>query len=541
MSQDHLQIGLEHHRAGRVRQAEEAYRAVLAAAPDDPEALHWLGVLLTQAGQPAEAIPLLQRAVAGREGDAAYHHNLGQALLMTGRIDDAIAALTESAALEPSRGETFLALARAYAVRRSAGDATAAVAALKRAGEQGIDTPDLHHDLGIALLASGQPDEALLELGRAIAKRPDYQSAAFQTAMAHRAKGDRRAARNWLNKALELNRDYAQAWHALGVIDAEVGNFELAIGHLKRAIRCSPRSQAIYNTLEGILRKVGKPGEADLIRTTADALQLMSALELGIVEDDETDPADSAPMAAPSPAIAELDDRLRMDAGRERIQEALAGISGLVSPARATPAAITHLFDNYAERFDHHLRDKLSYAGPEQLQAAIAKTRRDDRLLDIADLGCGTGLCGGFLRPMARQLVGVDLSTRMLEKAGERGHYDRLEPADLMDFLRRSPDSYDLLLAADVLIYLGDLTPLFEMAWKSLRPGGILAASFEAGEVERYVRHPRTRRFVHSREYLERLGQIFGYSQRLMDQTTLRYEHNNPVTAWIAVFEKPTT
>src|SRR5438309_403288 len=98
MPQDLLQIALEHHRAGRLRQAEANYRALLDASPNDADALHWLGVLLYQAGAAGEAIPLLQRAAELRPADPAFQHNLAQAYLSNGRPDDAVAAFGRAAA-----------------------------------------------------------------------------------------------------------------------------------------------------------------------------------------------------------------------------------------------------------------------------------------------------------------------------------------------------------------------------------------------------------------------------------------------------------
>lgn len=543
MAQDLLQIGLEHHRAGRVGQAEAAYRAVLAERPNDAEALHWLGVLLTQAGQAAEATPLLERAVTLKPDDAAYHHNLGQARLMSGQVGEAIAALTEAAALQGDRAETFLALARAYALRRSRADGQAAVAALQRAREQGIDSAELYHDLGVAYLACDRPADAIGALAEAIKRKSDYPAAALQTAMAHRAHGDRTAARNWANKALEMDRDYAQAWHVLGLIDEAVGNNDLAIGHFRRAIRCRPQFLSPYRSMEGVLRRLGRDAEADVIAKARDALELSSVVAEALgkpVEGDNTTALAATLAGGPSPAVAELESRVQLDAGRARLHEALSAMAGLLSPDRTTPAAMVKLFDQYAPRFDQHLRQKLSYAGPELVLDALSRAGVNRQPGDTADLGCGTGLCGPLLRPLSKTLVGVDLSPAMLARAADRAAYDRLENADLVEFLQRSENAYDLLVAADVMIYLGDLTPVFEAAWKSLRPGGAFAATFEAApQGDRYVRDKRTRRFMHTKAYLERLATIFGFNTRSFEAATLRVEVHQPVKAWVVVLQKP--
>ena len=95
------------------------------------------------------------------------------------------------------------------------------------------------------------------------------------------------------------------------------------------------------------------------------------------------------------------------------------------------------------------------------------------------DLGCGTGLCGLLLRPAGRDAGGVDLSPAMIEKARARGVYDRLEAGDLVEAMKKAPRSFDLLVAADVFIYVGDLAPTFEAAARQpppRRPAGLLAS-----------------------------------------------------------------
>src|SRR5256885_7102352 len=106
-------------------------------------------------------------------------------------------------------------------------------------------------------------------------------------------------------------------------------------------------------------------------------------------------------------------------------------------PPLVPPAAVAGLFDKYAENFDQHLQGKLEYRAPELLVDAIAATK-PQKPLDILDLGCGTGLCGPLLRPMASTLCGVDLSPAMIEKCKARGVYDRLELCELVQALRQT-------------------------------------------------------------------------------------------------------
>lgn len=147
---------------------------------------------------------------------------------------------------------------------------------------------------------------------------------------------------------------------------------------------------------------------------------------------------------------------------------------------RAPSDYVEALFDGFADRFDRQLVDNLGYEAPALLADKVA--RHAERFARILDLGCGTGLAGPHLRRFQGRLTGVDLSGGMLARAAERGDYDTLAQADAVAFLRAAPSGFDLIFSTDVLIYFGDLAPLFAAAADALAPGGMLAVSTELGE-----------------------------------------------------------
>jgi predicted TPR repeat methyltransferase len=154
----------------------------------------------------------------------------------------------------------------------------------------------------------------------------------------------------------------------------------------------------------------------------------------------------------------------------------------LVDPSidRAPRAYVEALFDNFAERFDRQLVEMLDYRAPALLADLVAQRR--SHFERILDLGCGTGLAAPALQRFGAALTGVDLSSAMLAKAAERGGYDHLVQAEAVEFLESHAGGFDLIVAADVLIYFGDMAPLFAAAADALAPGGLLAFSTELGE-----------------------------------------------------------
>lgn len=215
---------------------------------------------------------------------------------------------------------------------------------------------------------------------------------------------------------------------------------------------------------------------------------------------------------------------------------AAAGRAG-ETPDTAPATFVTKLFDDAAEHFESLLKHDLSYRGPELLLEAVTRVLGvPPRNLDILDLGCGTGLAGGVFGAAARRLDGVDLSSKMLEQAAAKRVYDSLARADVVEHLARTPERYDLILAADVFIYVGGLAPVFAAARRVLRPGGLLAFTTEVMDSESAdLQLQAVRRYAHSRGYLTRTATEAGFAIPSLEEAALRTESTRPVRAWIAV------
>ena len=185
----------------------------------------------------------------------------------------------------------------------------------------------------------------------------------------------------------------------------------------------------------------------------------------------------------------------------------LASVEAGAAPATAPAAYVAGLFDSYADEFDSHLVGALRYQAHRQLvDQLVATCGGGARFRSALDLGCGTGLCGPLVRPMAARLTGVDLSARMIEKARSLGVYDRLEQGDIIEFLDGSEDRWDLVLAADVFIYVGDLEPVFARLERAMAEG-VFCFSVESLEGDGAgLRLLPSLRYAHSEAYLERLA-----------------------------------
>jgi predicted TPR repeat methyltransferase len=208
------------------------------------------------------------------------------------------------------------------------------------------------------------------------------------------------------------------------------------------------------------------------------------------------------------------------------------------TPAALPGAYLRALFDDYAPRFDRHLVATLDYRGPAILDAALGRAapgRHFDRALD---LGCGTGLMGLAMAGRAARIDGVDLSPAMVERARATGAYATLTAGSLEEALAAAdPDSYDLVVAADVLVYVGDLVPVLRGAARVLRPGGILGFTLQAGEGPGFALGPDMR-FSHGRDHVAEALAAAGLRGLAVDDASTRREKGAPVPGLVVVAQR---
>lgn len=211
-------------------------------------------------------------------------------------------------------------------------------------------------------------------------------------------------------------------------------------------------------------------------------------------------------------------------------------LAGQIEGLDAPPSAFVEaLFDQYADRFDRSLVEKLNYCVPELLSFAIDRLGRDG-FAHLADLGCGTGLLGQCLRNRVSFAEGVDISAGMLRKAEAKQVYDRLVHADLSGF--EIPAGTDIVTAADVFMYVGAMRPVAERVAAALPVGGVFAFSVELHEgPEEMVLRP-SRRYAHARAPLLALLMELGFELRSCERETIRTDGGLPITGLIVVAEK---
>ena len=333
-----------------------------------------------------------------------------------------------------------------------------------------------------ALIASGRAREAARDLRARLDAGRGGLLARLTLIKALLAAGDTDAALAQAREAVSLNPDVAVVVLALGeaLLAAEV--LPTAIAELQRSLRLDPD---LARARELIAAAWLKAGEADK------ALENLRALE--------NPPA-----------------------------EMLAACEAIKAAPRSDAGYVRHLFDQFSADYDARMIGQLAYAAPQILfdLAGMVMPGRDG--LAILDLGCGTGLAGAAFKPLASRLDGVDLSPAMIEKAKTRNIYDDLAVADLETALSGPGPQYDLILAADTLVYLGDLKLVFEAAHARLRPDGCFLFTVEKAQGDEFELGPK-RRWRHSEPYLRDMAERAGFSIIGLVAAAPRHEANLPV------------
>ena len=204
---------------------------------------------------------------------------------------------------------------------------------------------------------------------------------------------------------------------------------------------------------------------------------------------------------------------------------------------------VRDIFDAFADDFENVL-DGLDYAVPSLMGKTLENLAKNVKLkkMKILDAGCGTGLCGEYLKKYARfrGLDGVDLSEKMLDVARKKKIYTHLYNQDLNQFLSQHAHCYDLINAADVLTYFGELGCVFIQMFEALKPGGrvLFSISENSCTQDNYFLH-LSGRFLHNRKYVEDVLKKCGFIIEKLTRVKLRNEGNLEVWGWIVMARKP--
>lgn len=505
----HYNLGAVNDALGRLDEARAAYERALAARPDTPAAIENLGTVLQRLGDLDGAERAYRELIERAPERVSAHRNLGSVLCAAARLDDAGIAYRRACTLAPHDPACWLDLG---AVEQARADGPATIDAYRRACELAPDSAEAHVRLGAALLRAGRLESAEATHRRALTLAPE--SASTHNALGATLVGRARYADAiaHLRRAVQLDPAWPQPRYNLGVALHYSSLLTEAVDAYRSVVDRSPSALSAWKNLADCQRQLGRYQQAratyqrilSLDPDDVSARYLMAALAAA-------DTSDAASDAPPSP------------------------------PAEY----IRRLFDDYAPRFDDHLQGALKYRMPAAAAQAVTQLLDGAKLASALDLGCGTGLVGAELRPLTDSLHGVDLSSEMVARARKRAVYDQLFTDELSVLLAdhdRGLSRYQLIAALDVLIYVGELDPLFALVSARLSAPGWFLFTIEEREAQARDRPgwslQPTGRYTHSRTYIAQLAALHDLHVESDRAVTVRTEHEQPVAGALYILTK---
>jgi predicted TPR repeat methyltransferase len=359
-----------------------------------------------------------------------------------------------------------------------------------------------HYNLGLAYKGLGRMDQAIACYREAVAKKEDFLEARNNLANALIEVAADDEAIQCFRELIEMFPQSSDGNYNLANLLCDMGHHDEAITHYRRTVELNPDYSPARENLGRALTDIGRVEEAKQ------------------VWQDWQKHAPENPVA----------------------RHMLASISGENIPDRCDDAFVREAFDEaFAKNFDGQLA-RLQYKAPELVGDALQAVDRKMANLDVLDAGCGTGLCGPIFEPIARRLVGVDLSEDMLAEARGRGTYDETIAGEITAYMNSHASSFDLIVSSDTLCYFGELRQVLGASHVCLRENGILIFTVESdlapdGPAE-YQLQPHGR-YCHAETYVTKTLEDVGFSLLQLTHAVLRLERARPVNGLVVTAVRP--
>ncbi|MDP2756000.1 MAG: tetratricopeptide repeat protein [Desulfurivibrionaceae bacterium] len=449
--------------------------------------------------------------------DDFFHRALD--LHRQGEADPAVSMYQQAIDLCPKHVDACFYLALLH---RAMGAAEEAAFWFGRAHTLLPDEATIAYELGITRYSLGQQQMAIEHFHKVLALDDTHWQAAYNLGTAHLAQGNTNEAINAYHRAAQLNPQDADIHFNLGLACKRAGRLEEARQSYLCAMEIAPDDAEVHYNLALVYKGLDCKDEAIASLEIAVALRPEYGAahgNLGVLYLDQDRVLEAISCYR---RLIDLDHNA---ASAHHILAALTGETTAVAPS----SYITELFDSFSGHFEERLLVDLEYRTPWELKTLLlADPAGPQRFARLLDLGCGTGLVGQIFQEISTCRVGVDLSPKMVEAATAKKVYDELAVAEIVTFLEQNQEPFDLIVAADVLIYVGELDRIFATLAMGLAPQGRVLFSTEQMAKQGYQLRP-SGRYAHSFSYVESVAARHGFRILATKSANIRKEKG----AWI--------
>lgn len=429
----------------------------------------------------------------------------------------------------------------------------------------GVESSALYNQLGIVENKLSAYDEANRFYQKALTLQPDHIDAMYNLALNLAAQGKLDESMASLLAVIKVEAGHIKAHFTLGKLLLEKKMPEKSNEHFDLIVRERPENEAYLSQIVAVLLQYQVYPLAKIYCERLhrlDPVNTEALYNLAVIEAKQNHIAEAieyyqqvlAVKPDHFPALNNLaviyleqknklmaqryfEEALKLKPDNESIQYTLSVLKGDQSVA-PPKAYIKDLFNHYADHYDAHLQKGLDYKVPELLKNAVEKfSKQTNSAWDILDLGCGTGLSGEVFSDKAQSMIGVDLAEKMLDVAREKKCYQELVVADVEGYLTSCDKQFDVIISADVFIYIGDLAKIFIEAHRCLKASGFFAFSIELDKQQDYQTQV-SGRFAHSEKYIKRLAKEIGFKVKHCKAVETRKQDKQAVAGAVIVLQK---
>lgn len=499
-----IETALALQQNNQIDEAIAIFKAVLHQFPEQPDALHGLGMAFAQQRDFHQTVSYLTKAVKAAPHVAEFHNNLGNAYQAVGKIDEALRHYHEALRLKPTY-------------------------------------PQAHNNLGTLLYRLGRFEEAATHFQKSLRMDPNAIDTHYNLANCYIQLDRLLDSVAHYQEVLKLNGKHLGALHNLGITLCALKRFNEALPLLKEVSICEPQNLDALFHLGVIYSSLANANDAiscyervlAIDPLYANAHHNLATIYLHLNERDK--------------ALAHYQQALKLQPLNKTAQHMVDALTGKTHLEGAPLEYTQALFDQYAYSYDSHVKEHLRYRVPQLLREAISSfvTSSKDPWV-VLDIGCGTGLCAPLFSDVAGKLIGVDVSSNMIEVARQHGGYYKLYVMDILSFLSRHSKEYDLIISADVFVYFGSLQEIFKACYSALKAQSFFCFSIETLTIEEIADSPSfadfqlrsTGRYAHAPKYIHNLSKLCGFKIESERSDVIRYQEENPVHGNIYVLRK---
>ncbi len=406
----------------------------------------------------------------------------------------------------------------------------AAIAQLEPLIQRNPDFISALNLLGNLYLKTDKPEKALLILDHHAHLQPEHAEANHSLAQALLLTNHLPEAITFYEKTLMINPKHPEVNQNLAHAYMTIGDHHKALNYYFRQLEIQPLMESYYNI--GVLMMYQERNKEALHylheAVRLDATTLAGYLNLGAIYLKLQD----YPKAIENYKIA-----LTLNPENKELNYIIDALSEANLSERAPNDYLQNLFNQYAHYYDKHLTHYLKYEVPEQLEKLVFNEVGDTRMhWRVLDLGCGTGLSGLAFKKYADTLIGIDISEKMLEVAKKKNIYDELRAEDIETAVL-AYENIDLIIAADVFSYIGNLDTIFKNSYAALAPKGLFAFSVEKSAGQDFVLQ-KTLRYAHTEKYVKKLAQKNNFSVKCLKQTILRKQQKQMIEGYLFLLSR---